>query len=229
MSDAATSDPTPGTNPARQPRGRWPLLTRVIVILGILVVLGFLFERSLQDTRSEPYTVAADRGGGWKVALEPASNPTVALTLRPMTDLVPDLFSQVFKRAMESLTRPTDEGIPLVLRDEYDRAFAGRTTPEALAAAARDAGLETATIAPRCLGYRRISEPRRTRQVYFALFDAPAFARFRQQIAAGAAAGFEADAQSPVLFIAASDEAFGQWLPLRANPDKDCLAPITAR
>ena len=33
-------------------------------------------------------------------------------------------------------------------------------------------------------------------------------------------------ALSPVLIVAALDGNFGRWMPLRANPDVDCLAPV---
>jgi hypothetical protein len=71
-----------------------------------------------------------------------------------------------------------------------------------------------------------------TRQLYFVVFNAPAFGRFREQIGAlrdgGAvsSADFDPAALSPVLIIAASEPTVGRWLPLRANVDIDCVAPI---
>ena len=37
---------------------------------------------------------------------------------------------------------------------------------------------------------------------------------------------FDPAALCPVLLVAASDPAFGRWLPLRADPATDCVAPI---
>lgn len=188
--------------------------------------------RSLHDSRSAPYTVERDGVRGWTVVLNPPSSPTVVLALRPALEMVSDLHNQVFLRAMESLVIPAEAGLPLVMRSEFTESLAGRTTLGALAAAARDAGLETATLTPRCLGYRRVSEPRSTRQVYFALFDIPEFSRFREELAGipgSAAAGFDPAGLSPVLIIAASDEVVGRWLPLRLQPDTDCVAPIVIR
>ena len=34
------------------------------------------------------------------------------------------------------------------------------------------------------------------------------------------------EALSPILFVGSSDANFGRWLPLRANPEADCVAPI---
>ena len=71
-----------------------------------------------------------------------------------------------------------------------------------------------------------------TRQVYAVLFDAPAFTRFRQHLAALANAGrqtaaaFDADALSPLLFVGASEPAMNRWLPMRLDPQRDCLAAI---
>ena len=58
------------------------------------------------------------------------------------------------------------------------------------------------------------------------LFDAPAFGRFRDRMATLLGSGFDPAAQSPVLCVAVAESTFGHWLPLRANPEKDCLAPI---
>ena len=40
---------------------------------------------------------------------------------------------------------------------------------------------------------------------------------------------FDPAALSPVLIVAGVDENFDRWLPLRADPDADCLAPIEMR
>jgi hypothetical protein len=64
------------------------------------------------------------------------------------------------------------------------------------------------------------------------VFDAPAVGQFRQQVseelrrAGGDASLFDPAALSPVLIVAAIDEDFSRWMPLRADPDADCLAPI---
>jgi hypothetical protein len=79
---------------------------------------------------------------------------------------------------------------------------------------------------------RRISTPGMVRGVYFLLFDAPQFIQFREQVAqrlraaGGDASLFDPSALSPVLLAAALDGSFGTWLPLRADPDVDCFAPI---
>jgi hypothetical protein len=103
---------------------------------------------------------------------------------------------------------------------------------EALLAAAREAGLESAMFQPRCMARRRISEPGRVQGVYFLLFDLPLFAHFREQVAERLrAAGrdvslFDPAALSPVVIAADLDGSFSRWLPLRADPEVDCFAPV---
>jgi hypothetical protein len=205
---------------------------KILVALVVFAGLGFLFVRSATQSRAEPYKVAREQLSGWSVGLVSESNPGKALlVLRPPQGLVGGLFQQIFARAMESLSSPAAEGMPLVMRAEAQRAFGDEMSPEVLLATARSAGLEGATLQPRCLGYRRVSDPAGTRQLYFLLFDAPAFSRFRQQLAGMARGGgrFDPDEVSPVLLIAGADTSFEAWLPLRADPGKDCVAPIVTK
>jgi hypothetical protein len=207
------------------------------VAAGVVAVggLGVLFVRSAQNTRAEPFTAARDRLARWTLELEPASSPSgVLLSLRPQRELASALFNQVFARTGESLSGPVPAAMPLVLQSELDRRVAGAVTPEALLAVARAAGLESATPEPRCMAHRRVSQPGMTRQVYFVRFDLPAFDEFRRQVlrqlrAAAGDASFDPAALPPVLIVAASDAAFSSWLPLRAEADDDCLAPIEVR
>jgi len=80
---------------------------------------------------------------------------------------------------------------------------------------------------------RRISEPGGVRGVYFLLFDFPSLTAFREQVAQRLrAAGrdatiFDPEALSPVMIAADLDGSFSRWLPLRANPEVDCFAPVT--
>jgi hypothetical protein len=125
--------------------------------------------------------------------------------------------------------------MPLVLQSEVDSRAPGALAPEALLAVAREAGLESATFEPRCMAQRRVSQPGVTRQVYFVLFEWPALNEFRRQVwrrmreAGASASAFDPAALSPVLIVGASDAAFSRWLPLRADADKDCFAPIAVQ
>ena len=211
-----------------------PVLIKVVVALVVLGGLGWLFVRSAQNVRSEPYEIARGRLAGWTLAIDPSPNPSgVLLGLQPDRETAATLFSQVFSRTGESLSGPVPAAMPLVLQREFDRAKAGTLTPDALLASARAAGLASGAFEPRCMAHRRISEPGITRQVYFVRFDWPAFAAFRrqaaQQMRAAGGGGLEPAALTPVLIVAGSDAAFGRWLPLSAENADDCLAPMAVK
>jgi hypothetical protein len=96
------------------------------------------------------------------------------------------------------------------------------------------AGLNAPMLTNSCMAYRRESAPGSTRQVYFVRFEWPAFDAFRRQLGerlrtGGAVGSFEPAALSPILIVAASDAAFGRWLPLQKGPNDDCIAPIQVR
>jgi len=197
------------------------LLIKIVGGVIALGVFGFLFKTSLDDARTTAYTMERQHLRGWTLVLDPSPKPNdPVVSLRPMSELPGGMFRQVFARAMESLNTPVAPAIPVILRDEFDRVLADTLTPDSALAAARSAGLESAPITPRCLVYRRVSEPGGTRQVYFVSFDAPAISQFRHQI------GLDPAALSPILFIAGAGTDFNAWLPQRVNPASDCLAPI---
>lgn len=205
------------------------LLLKVVILLVVFAVLGYLFIHSLETTRSEPYTVERPHLGKWTLVLEPAEAPDAPLlSARTGIELVAGLFRQLFQRAMESMNTPEHSSIPIVLRGEFDAALARKLTPEALLAAARESGIESAVHEPRCLAHRRISEPRNTRQVYFAIVDSPSIVAFREALAWDGQGQFDAAALTPVMIVGASDAAFSQWLPIRAD-EGDCVAPIEIR
>lgn len=202
------------------------VLVKLLVGIVVLATLGYLFIRSLETTRAEPYEVSRGHVQGWTLVLETDGGRNAPiLSLRTGTELVGSLFRQLFQRAMESLNTPPQSSIPIVLRDEFERALAPRMTPDALLAAAREAGLESAPHNPHCLAHRRISEPGNTRQVYFAIVDSPSIVAFREKLAWDGQGQFDAASLTPILFVGATGPDFAQWLPLRAD-DGACVSPI---
>ena len=202
------------------------VLLRITIALAASAVLGYLFVNSLETSRTEPYTVDRAHLGPWTLVLEPADGPTAPLlSARGGSELVASLFNQMFNRTMESMNRPAASSIPIVLHGEFDRGLAGRMKPDELLAAARAAGLESASHQPRCIAHRRISEPGSTRQAYFAIMDSPAIVAFRAQLASSGTADFDAASLTPVMFVGTSDPAGRRWLPIRAG-EADCVAPI---
>jgi len=210
-------------------------LIKTAVGLVAIGVLGVLFVRSARSVRAEPFKVSRDLLSGWTLAIDPApAESGVLLALRPPRELAASLFSEVFARSGESMSGPVPPALPLVLQREFDARAAGILGPEALLELARAAGFESAPLVPRCMAHRRVSGPGITRQLYFLLFDLPAFDAFRRQVAqrlrdGGSTSTFDPAAQSPILIVAATDAAFSSWLPVRADAEKDCFAPIAVQ
>ena len=205
-------------------------LIKVLVAIVAVAALGLLFVRSVRSTSAEPFSIPRANLTGWTLALALPDDPLGAvLTLTPNTALMPPLSRELFARMGESLHYPP-AAMPVVLRSEFDRAIAGTMTPDALLDLARQAGLEAATIQPRCMARRRDSAPGVVRGIYFLVFDLPQFGQFREGVATrigGGAANslFEPAALSPVVVAANLDGDTARWLPLRST-ESDCFAPI---
>ncbi len=205
-------------------------LLKLMVALLAVAVLGILFVRSVRSTGAEPFTIPRAHLAGWTLALSPAGDPLgslIAMTPRP--EMLPPLSRELFSRMGESLHYP-QAAMPLVLRAEFDRAIAGVIMPEAILGLARQAGLESATILPRCMARRSDSAPGVLRGVFFLVFDLPQFGQFRELVAeslrgAGGASLFDPAALSPVVIAADLDGSAARWLPLRVA-ESDCFAPI---
>jgi len=200
-------------------------LIKVAIAIVLLAGIGLLFVRSVKDTRAEPYVVSASHLRNWTLAIDTAADADGAVvSLRPQPELPMNLFRQLFSRQMESLGTPSQPGIALVLR----REIPSELTADSVLAIARDAGLEGVTPAPRCVGYRRVSDPGITKQLYFMWFDVPGFDRFRQALASRAGPGFTAGGLSPVLMMAA-EPGFTGWMPVVVDQNRDCIAPVTIK
>ncbi len=205
------------------------------VLIALIALAGFfyLFRRSIDSVRAEPYVVQRQHTVPWTLATASATSLTSPiLVARPPEDFGSRLFDQIFERAMESMRRKSGAGVPLVLRGEYERSLAGRYTPDALLEMARAAGLDRTAFTPVCVSVKRVSEPGRTRQLYYAIFDSPAFVEFRARL--GREAGpsnpsFDPVALSPILIVGGTEPDFDQWLPIAASADRDCVAPIAVK
>jgi hypothetical protein len=200
-------------------------LVKVVVPLAVVVALGFAFWHTVHSARSTPYTVSAGARRPWRLTIETASRPNdPVLLLEPPSDFPRELFDQVFKREMESMQAPPTLGIPLVLAGELERA--GALSADTLIAMARTAGLESAAPVPKCMVHRHLPEPDTRQKAYFVLFDMPAFTTFRWNLATRLGPNFDAGFLTPALFVAFVQSSMPAWLPLHADPEKDCMAPI---
>jgi hypothetical protein len=205
------------------------VLVKLVIIAAVLGLLGFAFVRSLRSTRETPYVIEAAHMQKWSFAIDPGNAPTsVLLAIRPPREMASTLFRQLFTRHAESFNGPTIPFVALILQDEFNRSFAGRLTSNELLERARMAGIGDGAFTARCMAYRRDSAPGVTRQLYFLVFDSPAFTRFRDELAELAApgSGYDPTGLTPVMFVAASDANFNQWLPLRAA-ESECVAPMS--
>jgi hypothetical protein len=213
--------------PAAAPASSRRTLLKVLVPLVAVAALGFAFWRSVHSARAEPYTLTPATQKAWRLTIGRATRPNdPVLLLEPPPDFSRELFDQLFKRSMESMRAPEIAGIPLVLLGELERAGSARLSPDALLQMARTAGLDAAPPAPHCMGHRRAPEPEPRQQIFFVLFDSPAFASFRWNLATRLGPTFDADNLKPALFVGLVESELERWLPLHADPAKDCIAPI---
>jgi hypothetical protein len=198
-------------------------LIKALIALVVLAGAGWLFVRSAQDARAEPYQISAGHLRGWTLGIDTAADSQGSVvSLRPPAELPMNLFRQLFSRQMESMGTPSMPGIPLALRQELPPTV----TAEQVLALAQGAGLDRSTITPACVGYRRVSAMGATRQLYYLLFSVSGFEGFRAALGQQAGPAFKADALSPVLMMAAQPDFTG-WMPIGADAQRDCVAPIT--
>ena len=211
---------------------RTPTLVKIGVGAAAVIVLPWLFLKTVRDTIAEPYEVGNASLTGWRLVLTDSSQPGISvLGLQPPPALASGLFDQVFKRTMESMTSPGEDILPVVLRSEFQSGLRAVLAPDEMLQTARDAGLEEARLEPVCMGVKREPFAGRTRQIYFVLFEAPAVAEFRQllgRVAAerGGQGTFEATPFDLVLPVGGSDPRFASWFPMAVDRATDCKAPL---
>ena len=205
-------------------------LVKLVVGLAVLIVVPWLFLRTLQDTIAAPYEVPADALSGWTLVLADPVRPAVwAVGLQPPALFRAGLFDQLFDRTMASMTSPIDDVLPIVLDAELRGGPAAGLSPETIRQAADEAGLERARLQPACMAVKRQTFAGRTREFFFVVFDVPEVAAFRQHLGELAGEGAGADALGPldlILPIAGSDTAFTGWWPVVVDRELDCQAPV---
>lgn len=205
------------------------------IALVALAVLGWLFWRTVQSSLAEPYVIDARFVSEWTLALSGPMQPGAGLlVLQPSDQLRADLFQQIFNRTMESMTSPSVSAMPLVLHSEYRDGLGSVLTPPDVLETAEESGLSAVAPAPVCIGVVRREGSGTTRQLYYALFEAPAVGRFREALSrrhaeAGGTGTFAPSGFPLVVPLAASDAEFASWWPLDVSADTDCLAPLVTR
>jgi hypothetical protein len=212
---------------------RQTLLLKLSITAVAVAVFGLLFVRSVKRTAAEPYVLNQAALTGWRLSLEPPDERSLAiLSLRPPADSVRGLFQEIFRRTMQSLRAADPPLVPLVLLTEYNSALRRVFSGSELSDQAERLGLDAAAFTPVCLAVRREQRDGQPRELFYILFDAPEFSRFRDELArlfverAGERGMFDPLALSPVMPIAATDSDFTSWMPLQASREGDCRAPI---
>ena len=194
--------------------------------LAALILVPWLFLRTLQDTIAAPYEVPVDALSDWTLVLADPARPAVwAVGLQPPALFRAGLFDQLFDRTMVSMTSPVDDVLPIVLRGEP----AAGLSPETIRRAADEAGLERAGLQPVCMAVKRETFAGRTREFFFVVFDVPGVDAFRRRLAELAGEGAGPDTLGPldlILPIAGSDTAFAGWWPVVVDREADCQAPV---
>ena len=212
-------------NPDAPARKRMHPALKALVVVVVLAGVGWLFVRSVTDVRAEPYEIPQAHLTGWTLASAPADDiEGAAVVLRAPVELTMDLFRQLFRRQMESLSASPAPGIVLALSSE----LAPVATPGQVLTLARESGLEGAAVTPRCVGYRRVSATGVTRQLYFVWFALAEFDTFRARLKPLAREGYSPAALSPVMLTAAEPSVAG-WHPVVVDDAKDCVAPVIVR
>ncbi len=205
-------------------------LVKLAVGLAVLIVVPWLFLRTLQDTIAAPYPVEPESLSGWTLVLADPMRPAVwAVGLQPPALFRANLFDQLFDRTMASMTSPVDDVLPVVLASEVRGGPAAGLSPEAIRRAADEAGLERASLDPVCMAVKRETFSGRTREFFFVVFDVPEVAAFRRRLGEMTDGGAGADALAPldlILPIAGSDTAFAGWWPVVVDREADCQAPV---
>ena len=214
-----------GRIPSGEVMARGSSLKKIVFGLVVLVGLGFLFARTLQNVGSTPYTVPAGALVPWVLEAGVPTGPgAAALRLRPPREVNLTLFDQVFDRTMESYTSPAEPGITLVLFREL-QSLGPSVAPERLLELAERAGLAEAIPQPRCMAVYR-TEGGREERLFYVLFDLPGFEAFRTEL--GAAGDGTSDLLDlvPALLVASSDPRRLDQMPPRDALEASCEAPV---
>lgn len=194
----------------------------------VAIALSWLLVGAIRNRG--PYNVDAVALSGWTLVTSPPGDPAL-VALQPPPPLSTDLFQQLFQRTGQSLVAPAHPSVPLVLRDEYADSLQGVLSVEDILDKARDAGIEAARFEPVCMGQRRESAPGRSDELFFVLFRAPVFDKFRDELTPlfpehAGAFPYEPKALSPILTIAATDREFVRWWPIAVRTQIDCRAAL---
>ena len=196
----------------------------------VVVGLSWLLAKAIRNRG--PYSIDGAALSGWTLVRGGPGDPAL-VALQPPSPLSAALFQQLLRRAGPSLVAPERPSVPLVLQSEYADSLQGVLSVEDVLDVARDAGVEAARFEPICMG-RRESADGRSGRLFFVLFEAPAFDRFRDQLTPlfpehTGAFPYDPKALHPILTIAATDRESARWWPIMVDQRTDCQASLRTR
>jgi hypothetical protein len=193
-------------------------------------LLALLLVRAIRARA--PYQVDEELLTGWTLAAAPAGDPAV-VEAKPPTRLLDDLFQQVSRRSDHTLVPPDRAAVPLVLAGEYSDSLQGVLSVDDILGVGRDNGLDSVRFEPVCVGERHRGAGDASEELFFAVFAAPQFDKFRFELTplfpehAGSGV-YDPPALRLILAVAATSRDFDHWWPLGINPQEDCVVSLRA-
>lgn len=194
------------------------------------VLLGAVIVQVIR-ARS-PYRVDEELLSGWTLAAAPPGDPAV-VEAKPPARLLEDLFRQVSRRSDHALVAPERAAVPLVLAGEYSDSLQGVLSVEDILSVGHDVGLDDVRFEPVCIGERHRESGNSSEELFFAVFDAPQFDKFRFELTplfpehAGSGV-YDPPALRLILAVAATTKDVDHWWPLGINPQEDCSVSLRA-
>jgi hypothetical protein len=205
---------------------RW----KIAAAAGAMVVVAVLLVRAM--LARSPYQVDEELLTGWTLAAAPPGDPAV-VEAKPPARLLEDLFRQVSRRSDHTLVAPARAAVPLVLAGEYSDSLQGVLSVEDILSVGHDVGLDDVRFEPVCIGERHRESANVSEELYFAVFEAPQFDKFRFELTplfpehAGSGV-YDPPALRLILAVAATSKDFDHWWPLGINPQQDCSVSLRA-
>jgi hypothetical protein len=157
-------------------RPRYKALIAAGLIAG--VALAWFVVDTIRGRR--PYSVADRDLSGWKVIAGPPGGAVVAL--QPPPELSAKLFREISRRTNKSLIAPERPLVPIVLPDEYADSLQGVLSVDDIIEIAKGEGLDMTRFEPVCVARSLDSRSGRVEELFSAIFEASAYAAFRQQL-----------------------------------------------
>lgn len=207
---------------------------RSAIALLVLVVAAAGAYWLSRHRDSSPYTIQHAPEPTWTLVTSDGTDPWV-VGVEPPRAMISSLTNEVSRRAGRTLVTPPHPAVPLVLRAEFDESLQGAFGVDSIHRLAADAGLDTAgAFQPVCLAHQTVEGEHGSADLYFVPFASAGFNQLRinlmpehpEQAGIGI---YDPSVLSPVLILAATENGFDRWWPLRVDPARDCEAPIASQ